>query len=344
MKDIEIVLENLVSHGIKPDQAQKIFLETFIDFDSRYRPSTIFRKQSGFGSIYLWGPVGRGKTLLLQSIANSYFQNIGIFHFLEFMQLIHLNLSKLESIKNPLPQVAKNISKNYSVIFIDEFQVEDIADAMIIGLIIQSLHHNGVRIMLSSNTAPDHLYKDGLQRDKFLKTIHFIESEFMVFHLQGEEDYRLREIAQFDTFASDNISEFLHHAFEGPWSKINNFLINGREFSCEGQSPKFLWLSFQKFFSEPCGSKDFIEMCKSYEWIFISDFHACGDEHLDKIRRFISFIDIAYQEKQRMKLFSQSTLLQNLYLGSKLDFLWERSASRLHEIYSKSYLEDLKIN
>ena len=85
-------------------------------------------------------------------------------------------------------------------------------------------------------------------------------------------------------------------------------------------------------------------MCKSYEWIFISDFHACGDEHLDKIRRFISFIDIAYQEKQRMKLFSQSTLLQNLYLGSKLDFLWERSASRLHEIYSKSYLEDLKIN
>lgn len=344
MKDIEIVLENLASQDIKPDHAQKIFLDKFIDFDSRYRPSTIFRKQSGRGSIYLWGPVGRGKTLLLQSIANSYFNDLGVFHFLEFMQLIHSSLAYLESIKNPLPEVAKNLSKKYKVIFIDEFQVEDIADAMIVGLIIESLHHNGVRIMLSSNAAPDNLYKDGLQREKFLKTIHFIESEFMVFSLQGEEDYRLREIAKFDTFASANVSEFLHHTFEGPWSEVNTFNINGREFSCKGQSPEFLWLSFQQFFSEPCGSKDFIEMCKSYEWVFISDFHACSDEHLDKIRRFISFIDIAYQERQKMKLFAQSTLLQNLYLGSQLEFLWERSASRLHEIYSKSYLEDLKKN
>jgi cell division protein ZapE len=344
MKDIEIVLENLASQEIKPDQAQKLFLEKFIDCDSSFRPSTIFRKQTGFSSIYLWGPVGRGKTLLLQSIASSYFSNVGTYHFLEFMQLMHSNLSELNSVKNPLSTVAKNLSKKYKVIFIDEFQVEDIADAMIIGLIIESLSQCGVRIMISSNASPDLLYKDGLQRDKFLNTINFIQSEFLVFSLQGEQDYRLKEIAKFDTVISHNVAEFLHHTFEGPWSEANTFSINDREFSCKGQSSKFLWLSFKEFFSEPCGSLDFIEMCKSYEWVFITDFHKCDDENLDKVRRFISFIDITYQERQKMKLFSDDSLLKDLYQGSQLKFLWERSESRLHEITSSSYLKNLEKN
>lgn len=344
MKDIQIILENLASQGISPDKAQKLFLEKFIDFDTQYTNLNLFKKKSNLSSLYLWGPVGRGKTLLLQAIKDSYFQNSGAMHYLEFMQLIHTSLSELANTKNPLLLVAKNISKKYSVIFIDEFQVEDIADAMIMQVILEALHQNGVRMMLSSNTPPSKLYKDGLQRNKFLKTIDFIKSEFMIFNLEGEEDYRLREISLFNTFANNNVEAFLQTTFNEPWSAENIFHINGREFSCEGQSQIFLWVSFQDFFSEPCGSKDFIEMCKTYEWIFISNFHACSDDHLDKIRRFISFIDITYQEHQKMKLFSESTLLQNLYQGSQLDFLWERSVSRLHEISGKNYLEDLKKN
>jgi len=107
MQDIEIVLENLASQEVTPDQAQQLFLEVFLEFDSKYNQTSFFRKNSNPGSIYLWGPVGRGKTLLLKAIDASYFKNSGQFHFLEFMQLIHNNLFEVSKNKNPLALDAK---------------------------------------------------------------------------------------------------------------------------------------------------------------------------------------------------------------------------------------------
>jgi cell division protein ZapE len=343
MQDIEIVLENLASQEVTPDQAQQLFLEAFIEFDSQYKQTSFFRKNSNPGSIYLWGPVGRGKTLLLQAIDASYFEKSGQFHFLEFMQLIHSSLFEVSKNKNPLALVAKKIAKNYDMLFIDEFQIEDIADAMIIGSVIESLVGQGIRIMLSSNAHPNNLYKDGLQRNKFLPAIEFIQSHFMIFNLEGHEDYRLRDIALINSYEPD-VKEFLGKTFSEEWAESKHFIVNDRSFPCEERSSKFLWLSFQEFFSEPCGSKDFIDIAKNYEWVFISNFHACDDDHLDKIRRFISFIDITYQERQKMKLFYADGFLTDFYQGTQLKFLWERSDSRLHEISGKSYLKNLEKN
>ncbi|MDB4254061.1 cell division protein ZapE [Gammaproteobacteria bacterium] len=343
MQDIEIVLENLASQEVTPDQAQQLFLEAFIEFDSKYKQTSLFRKNSNPGSIYLWGPVGRGKTLLLKAIDASYFKNSGQFHFLEFMQLIHNSLFEVSKNKNPLALVAKKIAKDYEILLIDEFQIEDIADAMIIGSVIESLVSKGIRIMLSSNAHPNNLYKDGLQRNKFLPAIEFIQSNFMIFNLEGPEDYRLRDITLISSYEPD-VKEFLAKTFGEEWAESQQFIINDRSFPCEGRSSKFLWLSFQEFFSEPCGSKDFIDIAKNYEWVFISGFHACDDQHLDKIRRFISFIDITYQEHQKMKLFYADGFLTDFYQGTQLNLLWERSESRLHEISSKSYLKNLEKN
>ena len=343
MQDIEIVLENLASQEVTPDQAQQLFLEAFIEFDYKYKQTSFFRKNSNPGSIYLWGPVGRGKTLLLKAIDSSYFKNSGQFHFLEFMQLIHNSLFEVSKNKNPLALVAKKIAKNYDMLFIDEFQIEDIADAMIIGSVIESLVSKGIRIMLSSNSHPNDLYKDGLQRNKFLPAIEFIQSNFMIFNLEGSEDYRLRDIALIRSYEPD-VREFLGKTFSEEWAESQKFIVNDRSFPCEGRSSKFLWLSFQEFFSEPCGSKDFIDIAKNYEWLFISNFHACDDQHLDKIRRFISFIDITYQERQKMKLFYADGFLTDFYQGTQLKLLWERSESRLHEISSESYLKNLEKN
>ena len=344
MKDIEIVLENLASQEIMPDKQQRLFLEAFIEFDSKYKQTSFFRKKnSNPGSIYLWGPVGRGKTMLLQAIVASYFKKSGQFHFLEFMQLIHSSLFEVSKNKNPLALVAKKIANNYDMLFIDEFQIEDIADAMIIGSVIESLVGQGIRIMLSSNSHPNNLYKDGLQRNKFLPAIKFIQSHFMIFNIDGSEDYRLRDISSISSYEPD-VKEFLEKTFGEEWSDSKHFIINDRPFPCEGRSSKFLWLSFQEFFSEACGSIDFIEIVKNYEWVFISNFHACDDQHLDKIRRFISFIDITYQERQKMKLFYTDGFLADFYQGTQLKLLWERSESRLHEISSKSYLKNLEKN
>ena len=349
MKDIKVVLENLSIQSVTLDNAQASFLEKFIEQDSAYKPPSFFSKNNSIGNLYLWGPVGRGKTMLLQALKDSYFSHAGQFHFIEFMQLIHKKLSEFSGNSDPILKVVKSLSNDFKIIFIDEFQIEDIADAMIIGTLIEALSQKGTRMFISSNSHPDDLYKDGLQRAKFLQTIDFINKNFFIHHLLGSEDYRLKEIAKFDSSAKDGnsfggVKDFLQRTFNQDITYTTEFLANDRKFNCLGCSDKALWLSFEDFFSSPCSSKDFIEIVKTFEWVFINNFHACNDEHLDKVRRFISFIDIAYQEKQKLKCFYDPNLMINLYSGDQLHHLWVRTESRLHQIASKKYLQNLEKN
>ena len=349
MKDITVVLENLSIQSVTIDNAQASFLEKFIEQDSAYKPPTFFSKNNSIGSLYLWGPVGRGKTMLLQALKDSYFSHAGQFHFIEFMQLIHKKLSEFSGNSDPILKVVKSLSNDFKIIFIDEFQIEDIADAMIIGTLIQALSQKGTRMFISSNSHPDDLYKDGLQRAKFLQTIDFINKNFFIHHLLGSEDYRLKEIAKFDSSAKDGnsfggVKDFLQRTFNQDIAYTTEFLANDRKFNCLGCSDKALWLSFEDFFSSPCSSKDFIEIVKTFEWVFINNFHACNDEHLDKVRRFISFIDIAYQEKQKLKCFYDPNLVINLYSGDQLQHLWARTESRLHQMATTKYLQNLEKN
>ena len=349
MKDIKVVLENLSIQSVTIDNAQASFLEKFIEQDSAYKPPTFFSKNNSIGNLYLWGPVGRGKTMLLQGLQDSYFPQAGQFHFIEFMQLIHKKLSEFSGNSDPILKVVKSLSNDFKIIFIDEFQIEDIADAMIIGTLIEALSQKGTRMFISSNSHPDDLYKDGLQRAKFLQTIDFINKNFFIHHLLGSEDYRLKEIAKFDSSAKDGnsfggVKDFLQRTFNQDITYTTEFLANDRKFNCLGCSDKALLLSFEDFFSSPCASKDFIEIVKTFEWVFINNFHACNDDHLDKVRRFISFIDIAYQEKQKLKCFYDPNLMINLYSGDQLHHLWVRTESRLHQIASKKYLQNLEKN
>jgi len=349
MKDIEVVLHNLSIEGIKPDDAQISFLEEFINLDSQFSPPSFFSKNNLNRNLYLWGPVGRGKTLLLEAINDAYFPNSGRFHFIEFMQLVHRKLSDFSGNSDPLLKVVKSLVKEYKIIFIDEFQIEDIADAMIVGTLIESISNKGTRLLISSNSHPDDLYKEGLQRSKFLKTIDFIKKNFFIHHLLGTQDYRLKEIACFDSSIEDGnsdegVKDFLERTFSKKITNKTNFLASDRKFNCLGSSDKILWLSFDDFFSLPCASKDFIEIVNKFEWIFINNFHICTDDHKDKIRRFISFIDIAYQEKQKLKFFYNPNLINNLYSGDQLHHLWIRAESRLHQIAAKKYLQNVEKN
>jgi cell division protein ZapE len=349
MKDIEVVLENLSTQGIKLDNAQLSFLQEFIYLDSQYKPPIFFFRNKSIGNLYLWGSVGRGKTVLLNALIDSYFLNSGRFHFIEFMQLVHRKLSDFSGNSDPLLKVAKSLVKEYKIIFIDEFQIEDIADAMIIGTLIELISKNGTRFLLSSNSHPDDLYKDGLQRSKFIKTIDFINKNFLIFCLMGAEDYRLKEIERFDSSVEDgnsdeSVKEFLERTFSKEITNQTNFSASNRKFNCLGSTDKILWLSFDDFFSLSCASKDFIEIVNKFEWVFVNNFHVCNDDHLDKVRRFISFIDIAYQEKQKLKFFYDPNLMNNLYSGDQLHHLWVRTESRLHQIATKKYLQNLEKN
>jgi len=349
MKDIKVVIENLSTQGIALDNAQASFLEEFISIDSMLKPKLFFSNNNLIGNLYLYGPVGRGKTMLLQALNDCYFSNSGKFHFIEFMQLVHKKLSDFSGNSDPLLMVVKSLSKDYKIIFLDEFQIEDIADAMIIGTLIESLTNKGTRLMITSNSHPDDLYKNGLQRAKFIKTINFINDNFFIHHLIGAKDYRLREIANFDSSAYDrnsdkSVRDFLQRTFNSEIINITEFTVSNRAFDCLGCSDKILWLSFDDFFSSPCASKDFIEIVKTFEWVFINNFHSCTDDHLDKLRRFIGFIDIAYQEKQKLKFFYDPNLINTLYSGNQLLHLWARTESRLHQITTAKYLQNLEKN
>ena len=349
MNDIKVVTEKLSVQGINLDIEQMTFLEEFIEFDSMYKPKRFFFSNKSIGNIYLWGPVGRGKTMLLQAIQDCYFSNSSKFHFIEFMQLVHNKLADFSGTSDPLMKVVKHLSNDHKIIFIDEFQIEDIADAMIIGTLIEALSNSDIRLFISSNSHPNNLYRDGLQRAKFLKTIDFINKNFFIHKLSGFEDYRLREIVKFDSSAEDkngdkSVKGFLLKTFNKDITNQTKFKLNSRKFDCLGCSDKVLWISFSDFFSSPCASKDFIEIVKMFEWVFINNFHICSDDHIDKLRRFISFIDIAYQENQKLKLFCDSDLINNLYSGDQLENLWVRTESRLHQMATTKYLQNLEKN
>jgi len=265
---------------------------------------------------------------------------------MEFMQSIHEQLSNLPGKKNPLNIIARDLSKRCKVIFIDEFQVEDITDAMIIGNLLNQLTALNTTLYLTSNTHPDDLYKDGLQREIFINEIEIMKKSLNIYKIKGLIDYRSRNILNLNNSSEhihddENIISFLENNFEN-LNFNKEYYVNSRAFSCKATSSDFLWISFSDFFREPGGDKEYIEISKKTEWIFINDFIACNDDSADLIRRFISFIDICYRNKMKIKFFFNNYSCNDLYTGDKLKDLWKRCQSRLNEMQGMHYLTNTK--
>ncbi len=296
------------------------------------------KKQKG---AYLYGKVGRGKTLLMDIFLDGLNISYKKFHYIDLMQEIHKLLEKEKGTKNPIKKIFDKYFSNFRLIFIDEFQVEDIADAMILGDLLMYAIKNNTYLYFTSNAKPSELYKNGLQRQKFLPCIELIETNTSVMSLKGGFDYRSRNIAEikesfFET--SNDINEFLRKKFGKNFIFNSNYLSNNRNFQISGFVPnELVWLSFKDFFSQPTGSKDYIKICMDFEWVFIDDFNICDDDNNDVIRRFISFIDVIYKEEIKCKFFFNSIKPESLYKGEKLQDLWARCYSRIIEMMDKDF-------
>ena len=345
MLSIQNIIDVLKNQGANPDLPQINLLEKLSSITNKKR--SFFNTKDDNQGLYIWGDVGRGKTLITQSFLRSIErEDIASFHYIDFINFIHNELNKHSGLKNPLKKVSKNISKKNNLIFIDEFQVEDVADAMIIGDLLISLIDSGTKIILTSNVHPDDLYKDGLQRQKFLKSINILKEKIEIYELDGGIDYRTKNIIKLDkkdskvVFSEEKITKIIKENF-GVDEVLNDTLtINNRKFSCKIALNNLLWIEFNTFFKEATGAKDYKFICDKFDWIFINSFESFGDDSIDIIRRFISFIDIAYKEKAKVKFFFNDADIAKIYSGTKLDFLWKRCASRLHEMKNYDYLED----
>ena len=342
---IQNIIDELKNQGIELDAVQLELLNYLNDsFKKESNFLANFTKKNTKKSFYIWGDVGRGKTLITNEFIKKITLEKGVFHYIDFMQDIHESLSKLPGKKNPIDRIAKSLNTKYRIIFIDEFQVEDVADAMIIGNLLNQLIQYGMLIFLTSNAHPDNLYKNGLQRQKFMNSMSTIKNSLNIYELKGEKDYRTRNIYEINNdvvkiFTDNDILDLIKSNFQINTPFTNTLQINSRKFECNLSSKDILWISFNNFFSQPTGSKDFKEICKYIDWIFVNDFKKCNENQEDIIRRFISFIDICYRENTKVKFFINNLELDNIYTGTNLQILWSRCLSRLHEMQTIEYLE-----
>jgi cell division protein ZapE len=296
--------------------------------------------------LYFWGGVGRGKTYLMDNFFESlpFDQKMRI-HFHRFMQRVHAELQKLEDQSNPLLIVADKLSQEARIICFDEFFVSDIGDAMILAGLMEALFARGVSLVCTSNIVPDGLYKDGLQRARFLPAIALVNKHTEVVNVDGGNDYRLRTLEQAELFHSPldqqatlNLEKYYTQLAVETGSHDLDLEINGRVIRAKRHSDDVVWFSFKALCDGPRSQNDYIELAREFHAVILSDVPMMSIDNDDQARRFINLIDEFYDRNVKL-IISAEKPIHELYAGGKLNFEFERTESRLLEMQSNEYLQ-----
>ncbi len=294
--------------------------------------------------LYLWGDVGRGKTMLMDLFYDSLPAGTATrVHFHRFMQQVHQALKQHRQQQNPLRIIARQWAA-CKVLCFDEFHVSDIADAMLLGELLQCLFAEGVVLVATSNTKPDDLYKDGLQQDRFKPAITAINKHCQSLHLNSPADYRLRILKKSPVYfwPLNPENETAMHALyaelnPGSARSQTSMEINSRTFLSRKRGVGVIWFDFFELCEKSRGTVDYIEIARAYNSVFISGVPAFNEEKLDALRRFINLVDEFYDRSVKVVI-NAEVPLQNLYPGHRLEFEFKRTISRLHEMQNQQYL------
>ena len=295
--------------------------------------------------LYVWGGVGRGKTWLMNAFHDALpFPERLREHFHSFMQHIHTDLKKLNAVSDPLLTVADGLAARTRVICLDEFHVSDIADAMILGRLLQALFERGVTLVTTSNIDPDNLYKEGLQRARFCPAIALIKRHLTVLALPGETDFRLRALEQ---------AEIYHYPLdaEAPASLLASFNalhpehveehyvldILGRDVNTVRAAEGIAWFEFDDLCHSPRAAPDYIEIARYFHTVLVANVPCMGDTSNDEAQRFIQLVDELYDRSVNL-IVSAAAPPDALYTGKRLVEPYKRTQSRLVEMQSREYL------
>jgi cell division protein ZapE len=295
--------------------------------------------------LYFWGGVGRGKTYLMDAFFESLpFERKLRAHFHRFMQRIHRELRALAGEKNPLQLIARKIAGEARVICFDEFFVTDITDAMILGTLFEALFGHGVTLVATSNIVPDNLYKDGLQRARFLPAIELVKRHTLVLNVDGGTDYRLRALEQAELYHHplDAAAETsLRASFEAlapePGTADRVLEIEGRPVRARWLADDVAWFDFAELCDGPRSQNDYIELAREFHAVLVGGVPQLGADKDDQARRFINMVDEFYDRNVKLVL-AAAVPLERLYSGGRLSFEFERTRSRLLEMQSHDYL------
>ena len=308
----------------------------------RWLPAPAAVPQRG---LYLWGGVGRGKTMLMDWFYDSLrFRRRERTHFYRFMRHVHAELRAVKRRIRPLETVAEKLAQRARVICLDEFFVADIADAMILAGLFEGLFRRGVTLIATSNTPPQDLYKDGLQRERFLPTIELIRNHMDVVNLDAGIDYRLRRLEQAPTYFDSTLAgtaaqlQQRFAALAGDSAAGPDVLsIEERDIAAVATGAGIAWFEFSELCEGPRSQNDYIELARSYHTIFISNIPRFTETDENAARRFIAAVDEFYDRSVKIVVSAQAPPAE-LYRGERLVLEFQRAASRLVEMQTQHYL------
>lgn len=301
--------------------------------------------QTPIRGMYLWGSVGRGKTFLMDLFYDTLEtpQKRRV-HFHRLMSEVHQRLAELQDIEYPLQQVAKSIASNVRVLCFDEFHVKDIGDAMILAGLLEGLFQRGVSLVATSNLKPTDLYRDGLQRERFLPAIRLLETHTRIVRLDSGPDYRLRLLAQAGTLfstadrdAEAKLTAYFDRIAPGAGLAPRSLTIRGRPIIARRATTSAAWFEFDALCEGPRSPDDYIEIAHCYKTVVVANVPVLDQQREDAARRFIALVDEFYERRVKLIL-STDAPPADLYQGSKLRFEFQRTVSRLTEMQSQSYL------
>ncbi|MFA0085047.1 ATPase [Vibrio sp. 10N.286.49.C2] len=361
MTPIEKYNYDIETNGFQRDAAQHQAVEAldrlhheFIEYlNFEAPPLTMMQKLLGKSpeqaiapqGLYFWGGVGRGKTYLMDAFFDSVPSEKKMrVHFHRFMYRVHDELKKLGDIENPLDSVANIFAAEATIICFDEFYVSDITDAMILSSLMQALFSRGVVLVATSNIPPENLYRNGLQRARFVPTIALIQKHCDVLNVDSGIDYRLRTLEQaeiyhfpLDTSANENLHRYFKQLVLEDKTLESSIEINHRAIPVVASADDVLFATFEQLCQTMRSQNDYIEISRLYHTVLLADVKQMDNKVDDAARRFIALVDEFYERRVKL-IISAEVELESIYTHGLLEFEFKRCISRLTEMQSHDYL------
>lgn len=295
--------------------------------------------------VYFWGGVGRGKTYMMDRFFDSLATERKMrVHFHRFMYRVHHEMREMGEIEDPLEKVAAIFKAEADIICFDEFFVSDITDAMILATLMEAMFAQGMVLVATSNIVPNQLYRNGLQRARFLPAIELIEQNCHIINVDSGIDYRLRTLQQaeiyhfpLDQLAAENLSHYYHQLVSDHHPAKRRISIHNRDIDVVAENDGVLHATFAQLCQSARSQNDYIEIAHLYHTVLLAELPQLDEKQDDAARRFIALVDEFY-ERQVKLIISAEVALESLYVGKQLSFEFQRCQSRLIEMQSCDYL------
>jgi cell division protein ZapE len=325
-----------------------------------------FSKAETVTGLYMWGGVGRGKSMLM----DLFFEHAPVaarrrVHFHEFMAEVHDRLDAWRRLTpderkrsewrvkgagdDPIAPVAKQIASEANLLCFDEFQVTQIADAMVLARLFDALFERAVTVVATSNRHPDDLYKDGINRPLFLPFIDHLKTHCRILELASDRDYRLDRLIEAPVWYAP-LGPEAETALEAAWDRLTLgaepqhcvLTVKGRKLDVPREAAGVAWFSFEELCARPLGSRDYLAIAANFNTVILSGIPKLGPENRNEAARFVALIDAFYEARIKL-VASAAAEPEHLYPEGDGSFEFERTASRLHEMRSTDYLAEARV-